>query len=76
MPTPGNRRLDESIYCNAGRSTFFKLRSSEHRTRFMDPNTADKYMLINPVRAKLSDRWEDYPWCGVPPQITNEECLE
>jgi putative transposase len=33
------------------------------------------YILNNPVRALLADRWEAYRWCGIPQSITAENCL-
>ncbi|HCG01667.1 MAG TPA: hypothetical protein DEV93_14105 [Chloroflexi bacterium] len=38
---PRNQRLDDGVYCTAGRSTFFTLRSSHARTPFTDPAYAD-----------------------------------
>ncbi len=34
------------------------MRDDEHEQRTI------RYLLNNPVKAKLTDRWQDWPWCG------------
>jgi putative transposase len=54
----------------------WQARSYDHALR-TDQRLADvaNYILNNPVRAGLSSNWEDYPWCGVPEPISNEDWL-